>query len=106
MSAAITIARGSVYIPAKVYATYFSGAEAVALIVRDDHLHILPVMHMASGGALLKIRNSAGDRVVSAPDLFAIHGLEDWNDDNVTGTWSSEHAALLIPITRQNSIAN
>lgn len=98
MSTTVSIARGSVYISADTYAKYFNGIESAALIIRDGHLHILPVVHMASGGALLKIRNSAGDRVVSAPDLFLENGLEDWSADNVAATWSSEHAALKIKI--------
>lgn len=106
MSAIVSIARGGVYISADTYAKYFNGVDAVALIVRDEHLHILPVMHMASGGALMKIRNAAGDRVVSAPDLFAAYGLDDWAADNVTATWSSEHAALAIPLPANAKNAN
>ncbi|NJO31797.1 MAG: hypothetical protein HC869_00330 [Rhodospirillales bacterium] len=98
MSATVSIARGGVYISADTYAKYFNGVDAVALIIRDGQLHILPVRHMASGGALLKIRNSAGDRVVTAPDLFASHGLEEWAADNVAAAWSSDHVALTIPI--------
>ncbi|MCH9806657.1 MAG: hypothetical protein K0U74_02905 [Alphaproteobacteria bacterium] len=98
MSAVVSVARGGVYISADTYARYFNGVDAVALIVRDKHLHIMPVMHMASGGALLKIRNAAGDRVVSAPDLFAAYNLDDWAADEVEATWSSEHAALTIPL--------
>ncbi|MGE4127897.1 MAG: hypothetical protein AB7E80_06990 [Hyphomicrobiaceae bacterium] len=97
----MSIARGSVYLTAHTYAKYFAGLDAVALLVRDDELHVLPIMHMAAGGALLKIRNSAGDRVVCAPDLFAMHGLENWNAEKVPARWSSEHAALIVPISKQ-----
>lgn len=106
MTTTVSIARGSVYLCADTCATYFAGLDAVALLVRGNELLILPIMHMAAGGTLLKIRNSAGDRVVSAPDLFAMHGLENWNAANVPSRWSSDHAALIIPIPSPQQSAN
>ncbi|MEO1281326.1 MAG: hypothetical protein AAFV69_06285 [Pseudomonadota bacterium] len=98
MTARVSIKRGSVYIPADVYATYFKGIDAAALLVRDDHLHVLPVHHMAAGGALMKIRNAAGDRIVSAPDLFDNYGLEDWTAEHIEARWSADNAALIISL--------
>jgi len=106
MSAAVSIARGNIYLPADACATYFAGLSAVALLVRGGELLVLPVKQMAAGGALLKIRNSMGDRVVSASDLFAMHGLEDWTAENIPAHWSSEHAALVIPLPAKTANAN
>jgi hypothetical protein len=66
----------------------------VILLRRDDDLLILPVRHAASGGYLLKLRNGAGDRVVSAPDFFREQGIEDDDELELSVAWSAEKAAL------------
>lgn len=93
--ARITIKRGSVYLTKDVYDRYFPGLETVILIRRGDDLLILPVRHAAAGGYLLKLRNGAGDRVVTAPDFFREHGFEDDCDLELPVLWSAENAALL-----------
>ena len=89
---------GSVYLPAEVADAYFRGVAAVVLLIRDGVLQILPVRQTASGGCLLKIRNGAGDRVASAPDLFQDNGLGDWRAAGLEARWSSDHGGLLIPL--------
>lgn len=98
MSVTVDVRKGSIYLSAAVCETYFRGLDAVIVIARDDDLHILPVRHMASGGCLLKVRNAAGDRVASAPDVFHDRGLEFWSQDGVPAAWSSEHSALVIEL--------
>lgn len=99
MSGKIDVRAGSVYLPAEVAEVYFRGVDAVALLIRDGVLQILPVRQTASGGCLLKIRNAAGDRVASAPALFEANGLRDWQATDLTARWSSDHAGLLIALT-------
>ena len=56
----------------------------------------------ARGGAMvvdlhnmvLKLRNGAGDRVVSAPDFFREQGIEEGDELNLDVAWSVEKAAL------------
>jgi hypothetical protein len=92
--ATVTVKRGSLYLARDVYDRYFAGLEAVILLRRGDDLLILPVRHAASGGYLLKLRNGAGDRVVSAPDFFREQGLAEDAELRLPVAWSAEKAAL------------
>ena len=98
MSTTVKIRSGSVYLSAAAYDTYFRGVEAVIMLIRDGTLQVLPVRQMAAGGCLLKIRNAAGDRVASAPDVFHANGLGDWEADDAVANWSSKRGALLIAL--------
>lgn len=98
MDDAISIARGTIRFPASLVARYFSGIEAVAVLIDGSTLRILPVRHVAAGGALLKQRNAAGDRVVAAFDAFEAHGLADFEAEDVPVRWSTEDAALLAEL--------
>lgn len=91
----IIVRRGSIYLAAETWVRYFYGLESVILQRQEDDLLILPVRHSAAGGYLLKIRNSAGDRVVNALDFFVFHGLYSEQDIRAECFWSSEYAALL-----------
>ena len=99
MHRTIDIKRGSIYISAEVYDTYFAGLEAVIVLIRDENLLILPVRQMATGGCLLKVRNARGDRVATAPDVFEAHGLSDFNADALEATWSSDEGALIAKLS-------
>ena len=90
----LTLRGGSLYLTHEVYDRYFSGLEAIILLRRGDDLVILPVRHAAAGGYVLKRRNSAGDRVVHAPDFFREHGLEDEIQRELAVSWSTEGACL------------
>jgi hypothetical protein len=92
--ATVTVKRGSLYLARDVYDRYFAGLEAVVLLRRDDDLLILPVRHAASGGYLLKLRNGAGDRVVSAPDFFREQGLAEDAELRLSVAWNADKAAL------------
>jgi hypothetical protein len=93
----VTVKRGSLYLDRALYDRYFPGLEAVVLLRRDNGLLILPVRHAASGGYLLKLRNGAGDRVVSAPDFFREHGIEDGVEREIPVVWNTEQAGLWSP---------
>jgi hypothetical protein len=93
----VTVKRGSLYLDRALYDRYFPGLEAVVLLRRDNGLLILPVRHAASGGYLLKLRNGAGDRVVSAPDFFREHGVEDGVEREIPVVWNTEQAGLWSP---------
>ncbi|ODR98208.1 hypothetical protein AUC69_09860 [Methyloceanibacter superfactus] len=92
--ASVSVRRGSLYLAREVYDRYFPGLDAVVLLRREDDLLILPVRHAASGGYLLKLRNGAGDRVVSAPDFFREQGIGEDMELCLPVTWSPEKAAL------------
>lgn len=99
MSAArVDVRRGSVYLPAELCARHFDGLDAVIVLIRDRRLMVLPVMHAAAGGCLLKIRNARGDRVATVPDVFAAHGLEDFAAEGLPAAWSHEEAALIVAL--------
>jgi hypothetical protein len=95
--AVVTIRRGSVHVARAVYDRYFAGLEAVILLRREDDLHILPVRDAAAGGFLLKRRNSAGDRVITAAEFLRRQGLADEFEGEMAAIWSSQHAALVVP---------
>ncbi|MDJ0686725.1 MAG: hypothetical protein QNJ84_18735 [Alphaproteobacteria bacterium] len=98
MTATVDIRQGAIYLSRETYQTYFAGIEAVIVLIRDRTLQVLPVMHMAAGGCLLKMRNAAGDRVASAPDVFAANGLFDWTATEIEGRWSAEAGGLVIAL--------
>lgn len=98
MSARIDVRRGAIYLSAEVVHTYFRGIAAVIVLISENELQILPVHQMAAGGCLLKVRNAAGDRVASAPDVFHANGLGDFEVENLTVHWSSERGALVANI--------
>lgn len=99
MAAQIGVRNGSIYLDRQTVDTYFQGIDAVIILIRDGQLQILPVRQMASGGCLLKVRNAAGDRVANAPDVFAEHGLSDWQSSDIAAQWSSSMGALVANLS-------
>ena len=98
--ATLHLERGNLYIPVTVYECYFSSLEAVILLSDEDNVLVLPVQNTASGGYLLKVKNAAGDRLISAPDFFANHEL--LNDDTIEFSylWDQGRAALRLSPTK------
>lgn len=91
----ITIRHGSIYLTDKVYRCYFDGLESVILMRKANDLAILPVRHAAAGGYLLKLKNSAGDRVVNAMDFLASNGIDQAEAMNFDVDWSSDLSSLM-----------
>jgi hypothetical protein len=95
MHAQITLRRGSLYLTAALCRRYFDGLESVILMRRNADLAILPVRHTAAGGYLLKLRNSAGDRVVNAMDFFTSNGIDEAGELTLPVLWNREIAGLI-----------
>ncbi|MGD0719985.1 MAG: hypothetical protein ABR970_02935 [Roseiarcus sp.] len=93
--ATVTLKRGSLYLSRDVADRYLAGLEAIVLLRRGDDLAILPVRHAAAGGSFLKRRNSAGDRVVHAPEFFRAHDVGDDIERELAVSWSREAAGLV-----------
>lgn len=94
----VDIERGTVRFPAAVVARYFPTIEAVVMLIDGARLRILPVLHAANGGCLLKHRNAAGDRVAAAFDVFAANGLAEFQASALPALWSSEESALIVDL--------
>jgi hypothetical protein len=92
--ACVVVKRGSVYLTRETCERYFPGLESVILLRRDNDLVIMPVRHAAGGGHILKLRNSAGDRVVNAADFFRQNGLEDTVELHLQAFWCAKQAGL------------
>jgi hypothetical protein len=92
----MTLERGGLYLSASDYQRYFQGLDSVILLRRDLDLLIMPVRHAAAGGYLLKMRNVAGDRVVSAGDFFRGQGVSDERTRPLSGKWSEDDCALIV----------
>ncbi|MEP6966612.1 MAG: hypothetical protein ABI906_00895 [Pseudomonadota bacterium] len=97
MSQSVILRGGGLYLTRELCDRYFAGLESVILLRRDDDLLILPVRHAAAGGYLLKLRNSAGDRVINASDFFRAQGIDDDGARAASVEWSSERGALVAP---------
>jgi hypothetical protein len=90
----VTLKGGSLYLACATCERFFAGLETIILLRREDDLLILPVRHAAAGGYLLKRRNGAGDRVVTAPDFFRENGIADGEERALPVAWSATFAAL------------
>ncbi len=87
---------GRLYVARPAYDRYFAECEAVILLRQDKDLLVLPVRHAASGGYMLKIRNVAGDRVVSAADFFRDQGLDDDTAWQGSYSWCERQGGLRL----------
>ncbi len=96
MTGTVTLKRGGLYLGRDLHDRYFPGLETIILLRRGDDLLILPVLHAAAGGYLLKRRNGIGDRVVTAPDFFRANGIEDTVERDLPVAWSAESAGLRV----------
>ncbi len=90
----MAIRRGSLHLGRAAYARHFDGLQAVVLLRDGPDLLVLPVRHAAAGGYVLKLRNSAGDRVVAAADFFRANGIADEEARELSARWDEQHAAL------------
>ena len=96
IDAAISFRDGRLYIARAECEAHFGDGGSVALLRRGDDLLVLPVRHAAAGGYILKIRNSAGDRVVTAPHFFQAEGIADEATWEGAAIWRDECAALAL----------
>lgn len=103
VSAYISIKEGAIYLPHQIVETYFSGIDAVIVLLQEGELMVIPVHQATSGGGLLKIRNAAGDRVVQARDVFQDQDLLDYTNDSLPVKWSSEKSALCAVLEKADA---
>ncbi|MCB0931531.1 MAG: hydrogenase maturation protease [Mycobacterium sp.] len=68
-------------------------SDAVAAVLRDDALWLIPLRGPSSGGLLLKQRNPAGDRAVLVRDVLP----EGFPVGVRTAFWDDDRRALRIP---------
>ena len=89
-------ADGYIRLEAALAASRFP-SDAVAAVVRDDDLWLIPLRGPRSGGLLLKQRNPAGDRATLVREVLA--------DRIPTGVreafWDDAQKALRIPLGRR-----
>jgi len=95
-NAPISFRDGRLYVSRAACNSFFGDSGAVALVRRGGDLLVLPVRHAAAGGYILKIRNSAGDRVITAPDFFRAEGLGERDVWDGPAGWSEDHAAVAL----------
>lgn len=92
----VTLRKGGLYLSRALYELYFKGLEGIVLLRDAGDLLVMPVQLSAAGGYFLKIRNGAGDRVVSAPDFFRQQGLAEEQDRQLAVRWDFARAALVV----------
>ncbi len=103
--ASMSLRRGNLYFDAALHERYFRKLETVILLRDAEDLLIMPVAHAAAGGYLIKLRNSAGDRVIDAADFFRRNSadnaaspaaaMDDTLETRFEPRWSSRRAALI-----------
>lgn len=90
----VSIADGVLVIAAPDYDAWFAGAGAVVVLREDAALCVMPVLHAAAGGSLVKIKNAARDRAIDVRELLRAHG------DEPSGTraarWDAARAMLVV----------
>ncbi len=97
----VRIDKGNLYFDANIYDLFFAGNESVALLQKEKGFLILPVHSQASGGRLVKMRNSSGDRVVTATDFLEQCGV-DYNQVLVCPvSWDSQLSGLFVSLEEQ-----
>lgn len=87
----VQVRAGRLHIPGEVYERALPGCLALALLVRDGHWLLLPLLGGA-GGLQIKLRNPRGDRVVEAQEFFREQGIE------------SDHAPREFDLTRDPAV--
>jgi len=106
LSETISLKNGNLYVRRDLYKKFFSGIETIALLKRDTGFLVMPVFSQASGGRLLKMRNPAGDRVVTATDFLQEFNLAEQDERVFSAIWDSSAAALFIDLNQPIERAN
>jgi hypothetical protein len=96
----VRIQNGNLYIDHVLYKRFFSGIETIALLPRKPGFFVMPVFSQASGGRLLKLRNSQGDRVVTATDFLQECGVDYATETFAPAVWDSAAAALFVDLSK------
>ncbi|HEY9732522.1 MAG TPA: hypothetical protein V6C89_11460 [Drouetiella sp.] len=99
MTETISIKNGNLYVDCHLYEKFFAGIETVALLKKEDGFLLMPVFNQASGGRLMKMRNTAGDRVVTATDFLQQFDLVQHDVRGFPASWDSAAAALFVDLS-------
>lgn len=91
----VTVRRGSVLIPADVYARFFDARDGVVPFAEEGLIFLMPVVQV-TGGLLVKQRNVRGDRVVDAAEFLRARGWDDWGEYACHARWDSRLGALAL----------
>ena len=93
----IRIAKGSLYLSSELCQLYLPDISAIALLIRDNQVFLLPLHSTTAGGILLKMRNAHGDRVAHALEFLLSIGIDaDSPEQTCTARWITEIAGLQL----------
>jgi hypothetical protein len=86
-------AEGYLHIPGEIAGTYFPSDGLVALI-RGPEMWLLPTHNSASGGLLLKQRNTRGDKTVLIWEVLRAHAMQG----SRVAFWDDRQGALRVAL--------
>ena len=81
--------RDHLYLHAAAYVAQMADFRTVALLRKDDDLHVMPLIGPDAGGYLIKQINARGDRAIHAADFFRLNGVDDAREIYCEGEWSA-----------------
>lgn len=99
----LVVHRGNIYVPAGIYGKYFHGVEAVALLIRDNDIVLMPLHSEGGGGLLLKVKNARGDRVIHAREFLSSLDIREDIAFAAEFRWDSELTGLRMTIDQDGS---
>ncbi len=100
LTESVSIKNGNLYVDCRLYEKFFAGIETVALLRREEGFLVMPVFSQASGGRLMKMRNTAGDRVITATDFLQQFDLSQQETKRFLASWDSQCAALFVDLNK------
>lgn len=87
--------RGSLLIPADVFAACFGGSPSALVAVRGGELWVVALADGAVGGLIVKQRNLRGDRAMLVSEQ--LDGTE-WQPGTREAVWDAGERALRLPL--------
>jgi hypothetical protein len=91
------VSAGNLYLSRETCDAVLPQARAVALLLREGRVLIVPLQPDSAGGLLLKVRNAHGDRVIHAQEFFRQNGyVEDFVERRCPLSWDSALSALVV----------
>ena len=101
----IRIAKGSLYLSSELCQLYLPDISAIALLIRNNQVFLLPLHSTTAGGILLKMRNAHGDRVAHALEFLLSIGIDaDSPELSYSARWMTEVAGLQLVGLQTNVI--
>lgn len=96
----VTIKNGNLYVNHELYKKFFNGIETIALMKRDTGFLVMPLFSQAIGGRLFKMRNTIGDRVVTATDFLEEFNLDGHDERHFLAAWDAGASALFVDLKK------